>query len=711
MSFDDTWNKFMEARSKPLNERFPGQYRAQIVETNDSLNMGRVRFKCPDLHDADLAADMCPWANPATDLGGSAKRFTAPCIGDWVWVAFEKQHPYGPIYTGFADPLKRRLYALPHVHRPTGDSFDVDGNVQLSKNDYDKEYLPLDGRPMSHGWQDRYGNLELHSALGFFPSEHAQAPDALGNEIFDNPKANEPDRKYMLRATKYGHIMIMSDVGYSWKKDAKYGEFTGNAESDNDFDIKRWKWYQKYANENKPKETDQRKIMMQTRYGHKFEMRDVGWAQPGPFDSKSRPDFSDETYLSKEDKLDQRWVKIRTKGGMLIQLSDIGTDPGSDETIKRSELLELELQDKLGEPTGNIDDWNNKDARFMRFVSRHGFKLAIDDRGTSKTEAETEESPRGNGILLKGRRTGASKQADDTGKPVGFYWEFNENNAANHSTWGTPLGTTIEINDRYQYLMMATNLNGWAAEYKGLSENEFIRKPTARIAEKESHHLKIDSDNEYIRFKTRVGKGKGPDRPVVPVGASGEHQGFEARDGAEGDGPWVELVDAERRGFWMSSKYQLSVWRGKSGNEMLQLFDDNSKNMLLLNLNQSGMIEIYSKSEVAIFADSKIRLQSDGDIEILARNNIIMQAGGAKAALANDGLNVATKISTSIINAQTVVAGGFVEGGATVISPPSVSAVPKPTAPSKLEPADRAATYNGPYEDCPADEVEHGLQG
>ena len=48
MNFDETWTKFMEARSKPLNERFPGQYRSLIVETNDPLNMGRVRFRCPD---------------------------------------------------------------------------------------------------------------------------------------------------------------------------------------------------------------------------------------------------------------------------------------------------------------------------------------------------------------------------------------------------------------------------------------------------------------------------------------------------------------------------------------------------------------------------------------------------------------------------------------------------------------------------------------
>lgn len=707
MSFDDAWFRFMEARNKPLQERFPGHYRAVVVETNDPLNMGRVRFRCPDMHDADLEVNMCPWASPATDLGGSAKRFVSACIGDWIWVSFEKQHPYGPVYTGFADPMKRRLYSLPHIHRPTGESFDANGTLQAAKKDYDDPFLPLDGRPMSHGWQDRYGNIDLHSSIGFFPVEHSEAPDSLGNETFNKPKVNEPDRKYLMRSTKYGHMMIMSDVGYAWYKKNDVGEFTGNVAVDEQFEIDRWKYYQRVANEDKAKDSDQRRILIQTRYGHKFELRDVGWAQPGPFDSKSRPEFSDEAYLSNEDKLDERWVKIRTKAGMLIQLSDIGADPSKDKQIKLTSLDEIKKYDRLGEPTGKTDDWKDKDARFIRFVSRHGYKFVIDDRGTDKEAAEEKESPRGNGVLIKGRRTAASKKRDATGKPVGFYWEFNENNDANHTTWGTPLGNAIEMNDRYQYLMLAANLPDWSSEYKGLSENEFIRKPTAKIAESQTHHLKIDGDNEYIRLKTRAGNGAGPDTPVVSV-APGEHQGFEARDGTEGDGAWVELVDAERRGIWMSSKYQISVWRAKNGSEMLQLMDDKTKNMVMLNLNPSGMIEIYSQGEVGVYSDSRIRLQSEGDIELYARNNIVMQAGGARAALMNDGLNVANKISTTLLNASTIV-GKVVDGSATVISPPSLAAFPKPAKPAAIEPTDRAKTYNGPFEDCPLEEVEHGL--
>ena len=58
------WSKFFSHRTRTLWERFPGHYRALVVETNDPLNMYRVRFKCPDLHDFDLPSEDCPWAVP-----------------------------------------------------------------------------------------------------------------------------------------------------------------------------------------------------------------------------------------------------------------------------------------------------------------------------------------------------------------------------------------------------------------------------------------------------------------------------------------------------------------------------------------------------------------------------------------------------------------------------------------------------------------------
>ena len=78
------WDKFFSQRGKVLWERFPGHYRAMVVETNDPLNINRVRFKCPDMHDFDLLPEYCPWAVPSPEFGGlRTGRFVHACIGDW----------------------------------------------------------------------------------------------------------------------------------------------------------------------------------------------------------------------------------------------------------------------------------------------------------------------------------------------------------------------------------------------------------------------------------------------------------------------------------------------------------------------------------------------------------------------------------------------------------------------------------------------------
>ena len=333
------WGKFFSHRTRTLWDRFPGSYRALVVETNDPLNMNRVRFKCPDMHDFDLEPDWCPWAVPCFDLGGKrAGRWVSPCIGDWIWITFERQHPYGPIWTGFADPTRRRFYAYPQIFGITPLSVKEDGKKDVKPRDYDIRYLPKDGRPMSHGWCDRYGNLDIHSAVGFYPAEHTQAPpppdhDAISGTTFDQksraPKVNDPDRKYMARVTKYGHIFIMGDQGYHWQKseESEVGEFHGDVQKDERFEIRRWRFLQRLLNDNVPKAGmrggDQRKQLMMTRYGHRIEMRDAGWAQKGPILSRSRQgEFGPSAILSNEERDDFRWIKIRSKGGMLFQTYD-----------------------------------------------------------------------------------------------------------------------------------------------------------------------------------------------------------------------------------------------------------------------------------------------------------------------------------------------------------------------------------------------------
>ena len=639
---NSAWNKFFDERNRPIINRFPGRYRALVVETNDPLNMRRVRVKIPELHDSDMKSYDCPWAEPSPDFGGKkAGHFNHPCIDDIIWVEFEKGHPYSIIWVGFATPTRRKYYTLSGTYVQTPYSVNDDGKLADRPSDYDEAYLPKDGRPMSTGTTDRYGNLDISSAVGFYPIEHVKPPpppehDALQGEAFNQqyakPVVNSPDKKYMLRITKYGNMIIQSDQGYHWKKDDTHGEFKGDVKDDETFEISRWKYIQKLVNEDSPN-GDSRRLALQTRYGHKIECRDTGWAQDGPVKSSTRDgEYGLPTILSKESKLDLRWIKVRTKGGMLYQASDIGCDPANDEFVKRK------LIDEVGSKTEQEDVyWANKDARWIRIVTRYGYKIVLDDRGSSSIDASNVENPRGNGILIKGRRTPSSKGESNIGDQRGFYWEFNENDLANHTSWGSPLGQSLEINDRYQYIMMASSAGkAWSKEYKGLQENEFLRKPTMLVdPEKTAHHLKIDHDNEYIRFKTRGGNGEAPDNPAVASGvSSGElNQGFEARDGSSGNGPWVEIVDSQHRGLWFSKESQLGIWRSSSNSKMYMWLADLDKKMVIYNNEETGAIEIYCNKDINLYAKDTIRMKAGRDVTIKADSSIRLQVADSVLTL------------------------------------------------------------------------------
>lgn len=704
-----TWDKFFGDRSKNLYERFPGSYRAVVVETNDPLSMCRIRFKCPELHDYDLRPEDCPWAVPMFDLGGNrAGRFSHPCIGDNVWITFEKQHPYGPVWSGFANSTRRKAYTYPQVTQITPLSLNANSKASNKPNDYDKQYLPKDGRPMAHGWQDKYGNLDIHSSVGYYPVEHDIKPppadhDAIQGSQFKSqqsqPEVNAPDKKYMARVTKYGTILIQSDQGYHWKKDGEIGEFEGDFEKDEKFETKRWKFVQKLLNENVPNSTskngDARRFMVMNRYGSKIEMRDTGWAQLGPIKSKSREgEFGPASVLSKETNNDFRWIKLRTKGGMLWQAYDKGLDPSNDKFIKRNVMQELgcksEQEDKY---------WKDKDARQIRTITRYGLKIVLDDRGSDDSNADKREYPRANGILIKGRRSPGVKSNAETGNQRGFYWEFNENDAANHTSWGTPMGLAVEMNDRYQYVMMTASMGRkWASRWKGLKENEFIRKPVMLTdPENSSYHLKLDHDNEYLRLKTRGGKGPRAMEPSNRSGVSGSEiqQGLEARDGKAGAGPWVEIVDCQNRGMWFSKKEQIGIWRGKKGKKIYQWIDDRAKKIVIYNNESKGVIEIHAAGKINLISDDEINLDAK-NINIRAEKTLKIQAGSTRFTIGSD---IKTNAAIACKSLKLKSPGG------------SRVAPLKPTSPpSTFEPDDRAKTYNGPFEECPINEVEHNIQ-
>jgi len=731
------YNKFFNHRTHPLWNRFGGLYRAYVVETNDPLRMHRIRFVCPDLHDYTLKdhPEQCQWAVPCFDLGTKRQgRWAHPRIGDWVWITFERNHPNAPIWVGFANPTRRKFYAYPSIYGPTPVPVNDTGKKQSAPEDYNIGYMPQDERPMSHGWQDRYGNLDICSSVGFFPKEHDKDAAPAGHDAVQDgdynasenpPKINEPDVKHMTKITKYGNIITLGDQGYYWQN-----EFKGDFDKDEKFETDRWLYLQRLLNEDHPdtvnnnaaaEDSDQRRIELKTRYGSKIEMRDVGWAQAGPIESSCRKDeYGTSTNLSLEETNDFRWLKLRTKAGMLFQMYDKGADPSEDLFIKRP------LIEECAQLTEKEKDWQNKDARWIRIVTRYGYKIVLDDRGSDPIDAEGKEDPRGNGILIKGRRTPKANNQKATGDPRGFYLEFNENDELNHLTIGSPLGHTIELNDRYEYLMLSSSQGKeYSTKWQKLKENEFLLTPTvADSMELNSHHLKLDHENEYIRLKSRSGNGPRPDHVVNPPEAIGWNQGVEIHDGSNGDGAWVEMVDCDGRGMWFSHRNKLTAWRARDDGFMYQFMDENQKVIATVNgktndqstaikLVCSGNIELYALNEVNILASHDINLVSTGgNINLQAGSTMLTVSGYSPQVFSNAKyMNWASNADYATQAGSANVAAGLGGGGAhpaPILGGFPANRATPPNLP-KLKPDDRGSVYNYPFETADSSVVEHPL--
>ena len=703
-----------------------GLYRAVVVETNDPMNMNRVRIIIPDFHDYDMNREYCPWAYACPKIGGRGSFFfVSPTIGDWVWIKFEKDDPYVPIYIGFASPLRSGDYSIQQIHTETLPVLSESGNIIERPKDYDPAYLPKDGRPMKTGWVDTYGNTDMSSAVGYFPVEHKQqpAPADLGpvdgtsiTRRLSPPLVNDPDLKYMLRMSKYGHIFLMSDQGYYWQKpdtsnnesDDGYGEFIGDRDKDYSYESKRWLSVQRLLSEDDNTFRDRRRMLQMTRYGHVFDMRDVGWAQTGPIESRSREgEYGPRRFLSREQIRDQRFIRLRTKGGMYLIMGDRGFHPDDDKYIKRRLYDDLKKQDQDLEKYWGSD----KDARFIGLMSRYGWKFILDDRGSHPTNADKLENPRGMGILLKGRRRPGTNSNQNAGRQSGYFFQIMEKDEMNSLMLGSPMGHVMEMNDKYQYLILSSTMGRkWSSEWKGFKEHEYVTRPTmSKNPERNAHHLKLDHQNEYVRLKTRGGRGPSPiDGVGSGVAKRDLQQGLEARDGDNGDGPWVELVDSQSRGIWMSRKRKLTILRGKKRKRYYLWFDEERKEIVLYNGEPDCKVRVYSRGSIDLFADRDINLQAGGRINMRA-SQVRMQSNAVKFTISGAVRTTGRVLAESF---QGFLPGAMPGNGAQQPRPQGddVDPIERPLLPEKIEPSDRGKTYNGPFEGIDKSELNPKIQ-
>jgi hypothetical protein len=599
----------------------------------------------------------------------------------------------------------------------------LDGSADEKPVDYLTDYLPKDFRPMGHGSQDRYGHADIHSSVGFFPIEHDLKPAPLGTDAISNknfkigskPEVNDPDKKYIARVTKYGTYIIQSDVGYWWQRkdedengesnDDGFGEFYGDFDKDRPFEIQRYFGLTRLFNEGQPRSTDQRRHEIRTRAGHKFEMRDVGWAQANGglngcekiSDAKSREgEYGEPRVLSKHEDTDERWAKLRTKGGHLIQAMDMGFHPEKDEFYKRK------LEEEVGpKPDGEEEHgWVERDSRQIRVVTRWGNKFVLDDRGTHTQKAHTEELPRGNGWMLRSRRSWETKE----GTPRGFAIEANDKDELNTTRWYTPKSKIIEMNDRKDYTMICTDVAGdIAREWQGLKENEFaLRIAMTEDPEKDTYHLKLDKANGYLRLKTAAGgdNGRRAEPEVLNTIGTGLNQGIEARDGRAGsDGPWCEVVDLEHRGMWWSKNEKMGIWRSKEDKDQYIVIHD-GRNQLIIRNNENGPLQIFCQNDVQIIGRN-IALKADRKITFKAGQEIAFEAANsAHAKLTGNGWY--QDVPDNATEHRGRLPGAEPGGGAQTSTGQGATVLnPEPLVQEKREPEDRAEVLNLHFDEVP----------
>jgi len=598
---DKIWNDFYKERTENLFDRFNGWYRAEVVETNDPLRLHRVRFKLPELHNDDLKAEECQWANPDPAMGGKRAGFWASlCIGDWVWINFEKGHPYGPIWSGAADPTRRKMYALEQIFGKTQIALNEKGEPAEAPDDYDEEYMPKDERPMSTGFKDRYGNLIYMGAVGFFPKEHKEKPAPTGADPVTKgefkaskkpPEKNKPDFKLMAMLSKYGNCMVVADMGYDWE-----AEFKGDFEEDEDFEIKRWKYWQKQLAEGDPKEVDQRRIEIRSRFGHKFEIRDVGWKKSRPEEYDKQVDL---TQVEGKNEKEQVWIKLATKDGSYFRMWSKGADLEKNLFVKRLNKSDVGTKPYDEDQFGD----GQKDCRGFWLCSPGQVELALDDAGADPVDPQNKEN-HGNGWRMAARRDGRY-----------FAIEANIKDALQRILMHSSNGAGFELNQLWDYLCMTTKPPktisekwsgpykeiGWALQtYKGLN------------VEKYCFHLMLDFLNKYIRLKTPKG------------------QGVEMRDGGGKDpcgGTWTEIRDADDRGMWFSKENNFGIWRDKKKKKYICINDDTD---YIIIRNELKTVQIYAQKDVEVIAKGDIKMKAGGNFDVSAGGVVNIRGSDCK---------------------------------------------------------------------------------
>jgi len=164
--------------------KYDGIYRGKVVSTSDPDQVGRIKVQVFGIFDESMEAANLPWAVPAypisTGAGSEYGYWAVPEVGSFVFVFFEGQDVYQPVY--FAE-APSKVYGQPSertVNYPTRKILKTKNGIVLYIDDTDK-VIKID-HPSGKSVQiDGNGNITIVGADVTIQASGAVDVTATGN--------------------------------------------------------------------------------------------------------------------------------------------------------------------------------------------------------------------------------------------------------------------------------------------------------------------------------------------------------------------------------------------------------------------------------------------------------------------------------------------------------------------------------------------------
>ena len=228
---------FMEHQT-PLRENFRGNYRALVEDTNDPLQAGRIRARAYPMfaNTAMIPTSHLPWAAQAAPCnhgayasgvqGQDCGELWIPDVGTWVWMFFEGDDLYSPVYFAQAPALQVRKGTGGRETRvPDGPrlSREPDETINLRKARLSKNVPgPVTGTHWSEpdpAWAARYpynrvrktkmGLIDEYDDTSGRVRRHEYHPSGTNREINNTGNKTEhivADEYHVVEGNSYRHV-------------------------------------------------------------------------------------------------------------------------------------------------------------------------------------------------------------------------------------------------------------------------------------------------------------------------------------------------------------------------------------------------------------------------------------------------------------------------------------------------------------------------